>query len=315
MNISLFKTFIAVAKHKSITRASEGIYLTQPAITKQLKVLEQQYGIKLFESNKKNRILTEDGKHLLDYAHQIVNTFNESIASFDEKNGQVRGTLKIGVNLTLGIYVLPRLIKLFSDIYPELKIDMFLDNTEHIIRAVKQNDVNFGFIGLNLKDPLLTLHHFYQEKINVVIGPDLGIRKRTISWKDLEAIPFIGRERGSDIRESSEQWLKERNIKLTTKMESNNTEAIKKCIQSGIGFSLLPWCTVEQEVKAGLLRVVSAPHFDLSKNHYICHYKDKRFSKPERVFLEFLFQAIESGSTFLSSTPPASQAHPCKAPL
>ncbi len=306
MDISLFKTFITVAKHKSITRAAGEIYLTQPAITKQLKVLEEQYDIKLFERNKKIRILTEDGKQLLDYAYRIVNLFNESIASFNEKNGQVRGTLKIGVNLTLGIYVLPRLIRLFFHMYPELKIEMFLDNTEHIIRAVKRGDVNFGFIGVNLGDPLIILHHFYQENINVVIGPNLGIRKKTISWKELEALPFIGRERGSDIRESYEQWLKERNIKLKTKMELNNTEAIKKCIQSGIGFSLLPWCTVEQEVRAGLLRVLSAPHFDLRKNHYICHYKDKRFSKPERVFLDFLFQAIESGSTFLSFTPPAS---------
>ena len=306
MNISLFKTFITVSKHKSISRASEEIYLTQPAITKQLKALEEQYGIKLFERNKKNRILTEDGKQLLDYASRIVSLFNESIASFNEKNGQVKGALKIGANLTLGIYVLPRLIRLFSDIYPELRIEMLLDNTEHIIRAVKRGDVNFGFIGVNLGDPLLTLHRFYQEKINVVIGTNLGIRKKTISWKELETLPFIGRERGSDIRESCEQWLKERDIKLTTKMELNNTEAIKKCIQSGIGFSLLPWCTVEQDVRAGLLRVLSAPHFDLRKNHYICHYKDKRFSKPERVFLEFLFQAIESGRTFLSSPPPAS---------
>jgi len=302
MDISLFKTFITVAKHKSITRAGGEIYLTQPAITKQLKALEEQYGIKLFERSKKNRILTEDGKHLLDYAHRIVSLFNESIASFNERNGQVRGTLKIGANLTLGVHILPRLIGLFSDNYPDLKIDVLMDNSENVIKAVKRHDVNFGFIGINNEDALIEYHLVFHDKICVVVGPGLGINKKVISWDQLKGIPFIGREKGSDIRTTYEEWFKSRDTKLTPKIELNSTEAIKRYIQSGSGFSLLPWCTVEKEVNARTLCVVSAPHFNLTQDSYICHYKHKQFSRAERVFLEFIFQTIESEGTFFLST-------------
>lgn len=299
MDIDLFKTFIIVSKYKSISKAINEVYLTQPAITKQIKSLEQRYGVKLFERNVKEMVLTEDGKHLLDYAHRIIGLFDESLDSLNEKRGEIKGTLKMAVNLTLGIYVLPKLIKLFSDIYPDLKIEMFLDNTDNIIKTVKHNKMNFGFIGVNLKDPSITLHHFFQEKIHVVMATKVGFKKKIVSWKELEALPFIGRERGSDIRDCCEQWLKDRDINLTPKMELNNTESIKSCIQRGIGFSLLPWCTIKQDTRVGLLRVVSAPYFDLTQNYYICHYTNKNFSKNEKVFLEFLFETIESGSMFL----------------
>ncbi len=294
MDLNLFKTFITVVRHQSISRASEEIFLTQPAVTKQIKILEQEYNIKLFERRHNALQLTEDGTLLLEYAHQILNVFNQSISAIDGARGQLRGTLHMGSNLTLGIYVLPKLIKRFSDINPELRIEIYLSNTEHIVRALKRNDVNFGFIGSKIKDPMITLHSFFQDRIQLVVGPDLGVGKKILSWKQLEEMPFITRERGSDIRETCELWLREKDILLKPKMELNNTEAIKSCVQCGIGFSLLPACTIENEVKTGLLRVVSAPYFKLIQDYYICHYKNRRFTKPEKFFLEFLFRGIES---------------------
>jgi DNA-binding transcriptional LysR family regulator len=89
-------------------------------------------------------------------------------------------------------------------------------------------------------------------------------------------------------------------MRLNTKLELNNTEAIKTCIKCGLGFSLLPLSTIEEDIKIGVLGVVSAPHFNLIQNYYIIHYRHKNFSRPEKVFLEFLFQAIESRVTFLN---------------
>jgi DNA-binding transcriptional LysR family regulator len=178
---------------------------------------------------------------------------------------------------------------------------MFLDNTEHIINAIKRNEVNFGFIGIVVKDPSVTYHLFFQDQITVVIGPDTEIKKRTVSWKELNTLPFIGREKGSDIRTSYEQWFRKRDIQLIPMIILNNTEAIKVCIQNNIGFSLLPWCTVHQEVEAGLLRVVSIPYFDIHQNFYICHFKEKKFSESEKSFLKFLFDEIETKGILSSS--------------
>ena len=304
MDIDLLKTFITVTKLRNISKASEEVYLTQPAVSKQIKSLEQHYGVKLFERINKKLLLTEEGKHLLDYAYRIVNLYNESIESVNKEERQIKGILKILSNQTLGVYILPRLIKPFCNIYPDLKIEMFLEHTEHIINAVKHGNANFGFIGRDPKDPSIVLHPFYRDELKVVVGPGLGINKRVLSLRKLESLPFLQRERGSDIRHTHEQWLKERGITLKPRMELNNTEAVKVFVQYGMGFAILPWCTVEHEVREGLLRVVTVPHFEIFREYYICHYKDKMFSKPEKIFFEYIFNAMKSKTSFISVAPP-----------
>ena len=303
MNIDLFRTFITVTKLQNVTRASEEIHLTQPAVSKQIKLLEGNYGVKLFERINKKLILTEEGKLLLDYAQRIINLYNESLESLNEKDRQLKGMLKIVANLTLGVYILPKLIKPFCNIYPDLKIEMYLDNSEHITNAIKHGNANFGFIGRKPKDPLIVVHPFYQDKLKVVVGPGMELGKKVLSWKELESLPFLQREKGSDIRATCEQWLSERDIKLKPKMELNNTEAIKSLVHYGMGFSILPWCTIEHEVRTGLLRVVSVPHFDFVHDYYICHLKGKMFSKPEKMFFEYVFNAVETGITLLPLSP------------
>ena len=303
MNIDLFRTFITVTKLQNVTRASEEIHLTQPAVSKQIKLLEGNYGVKLFERINKKLILTEEGKLLLDYAQRIISLYNESLESLNEKDRQLKGTLKIVANLTLGVYILPKLIKPFCNIYPDLTIEMYLDNSEHITNAIKHGDVNFGFVGRKPKDPLIVVHPFYQDKLKVVVGPGMELGKKVLSWKELESLPFLQREKGSDIRATCEQWLSERDIKLKPKMELNNTEAIKSLVRYGMGFSILPWCTIEHEVRTGLLRVVSVPHFDFVHDYYICHLKGKMFSKPEKMFFEYVFNAVETGITLLPLSP------------
>jgi len=302
MDVDFLKTFITVAKLLNISRAGEEVYLTQPAVSKQIKSLEEHYGVKLFERINKRLLLTEGGRRLLNYACRIVSLYSESLESVNEKDNDLKGILRIVSNLTLGIYILPNLIKPFSDTYSDLKIEIFLDNTDHIINAVRCGNANFGFVGQHPNDPSIIAHPFFRDKLKVVVGPNLLIDKKTISWKELESLPFIQRERGSDIRETWEQWLKGREIKLRPRMELNNTEAIKSLIQHDMGFSILPWSTIKHDVRMGLLRVVSVPYFDFVQNHYICHHKGKMFSRPEKFFFEYIFSAVESGNAFLTPT-------------
>lgn len=293
MDISIFKTFTLVAKYGSISIASEEVHLTQPAVTKQIKYLEELYGMKLFERGNK-LVLTEEGNVLLVYAHQLLNTYNESLNAIRESGEHVRGNLKFGSNLTLGIYVIPKLIQQFSTMYPEIKVEIFLHNSEQIVKAVRQREMNFGFISADIKEKNVVRHLFYEDKITIVVGKGLGIQARDVGWDQLKRLPFITRERGSDIRETVEKWLKERKISLEPKLELNNTEAIKECVRCGYGFAFLPRCTVEHELRLGLLNEIHAPYFELVQEFHIHHYQGKEFSKPEKVFLEFLFQAIES---------------------
>jgi len=309
MNLDLLKTLIVVAKHRNISKASEELYRTPPAITKQIQALEEEYGIQIFEKRAKKRILTEDGKLLLNYAKRFIDLANESKEAFSEDNGRVTGTLKIATIFAVGVYILPKLIRSFSDKYPDLEVNIELNNSDNVIRAVKRHDANFGFIGKKLDDPLTNLHLFYRDRICLVTGAAQSIKNKKMTWKEVEGLTFIRRERGSDIRDATDLWLKERNISLRAKMELNDTEAIKECLKCGIGFSLLPQSTIQNDVKRGFIRVVSVPHLNLTQSYYICHYRDKSFSKSEKVFLKFLFQAIDSGTTSPASDAWADQNH------
>ena len=309
MNLDLLKTLIVVTKHGNISKASEELYRTPPAITKQIKALEEEYGIQIFEKGAKKRILTEDGKLLMDYANRLLALFNESREAFRKNHGHLTGTLKIATIFAVGVYILPPLIKQFSDRHPDLEINIELNNSDNVLRAVKRHDANFGFIGKKLDDPLISLHLFYGDRIRLVTGCDQSISKRQMTWKEVQELTFIRRERGSDIRDATDVWLKERNISLQSKMELNDTEAIKECLKCGAGFSLLPESTIGNDVRIGLLRAISVPHLNLTQNYYICHYGDKSFSNSEKVFLEFLFNAIESGNSSLHSANPRDRVH------
>ena len=142
MDLDVLRTFVEVAKYGSISIASEEVHLTQPAVTKQIKFLEEHYGAKLFDRGNNLR-LTEEGVILLDYAKQVLKNYHDSLMAVNQSKDQVRGTLRFGANLTLGIYVLPELIKRFCDLYPDLKIDIVLNNTDNIVRAIKHKDISF----------------------------------------------------------------------------------------------------------------------------------------------------------------------------
>jgi LysR family transcriptional regulator, transcriptional activator of the cysJI operon len=299
MDLCLLKTFVTVAKRKSISKASSEVYLTQPAVTKQIQALEKMYGKSLFERTRKELTLTEDGKLLVDYANRMLSLMEESFAMLERRGREISGRLKIASNLTLGVYIIPKILKFFRDVYPQIAIEVLLDNSENIISAIKKHDAHFGFIGVSLNEPTITLHDFYEDKLVVVLGKECGFKGNVISWKKLLDIPFIGRERGSDIRATYEAWFAERGIKIAPAIELNNTEAIKISVQNNLGFSLLPWCTVEHEVQQGFLQMVSVPYFKPLQKFYICHYKDRTFSSVERVFLASIFNRLHLGTPSL----------------
>lgn len=302
MNLSLFGTLIEVARLGSVSEAGKKLYLTQPAVTKQIQALEEIYEKKLFIRTPRGLRLTEEGKTLLVYAREMLKLLDKSFVSVKEEGESISGKLKIATNLTLGIYILPKIMRFFTAVYPRIEIEAFLDNNEIITRSVKGGEANFGFIGKDPGDPLITLHDFFQDQLVVVIAPDFGIKNGPISWKELLKVPFIGRERGSDVRSTYEGWLKEREIKIIPAIELNNTEAIISSVACHLGFSILPWCTVRRAVRQGMVSTVSVPHFNPLQNFYICHKTDRNFSNVEKVFLETVFNRFKMGSPHFPET-------------
>ena len=160
MNLALFGTLIEVARLGSVSEAGRNLYLTQPAVTKQIKALEEIYEKQLFDRIRGRLRLTEEGELLLVYARRMLKLLDESFVSVKESGGSISGNLKIASNLTLGIYVVPKILRFFAAVYPQIKIEAFLGNNEMITSSVKQGEANFGFIGKDPEDSLITLHDF-----------------------------------------------------------------------------------------------------------------------------------------------------------
>lgn len=295
MDINLLKTFLVVAKYGNITMASEEIHLTQPAVTKQIQLLEDKYQTRLFERGKTLR-LTEQGSILFAHAMKIIEAFENSIEAVQMSSYRVHGTIRFGANMTIGSYVMPPIISAFSSLYPDVSFDLAIHNTETILRLLKQKMCNIVFGTGDMVGASMTRHFFFTDQLVIVSGKAFcDTEGEKMSWKQLQVIPFIAREKGSDIRMALDRWLKQRNIKLSTRIELTNIEATKQYVANGLGFSVLPRFTVIKEVQQGTLFIISSPPFNLSQNSYIYQSEDARLTNLEKLFLRFLFKSIEAG--------------------
>jgi LysR family transcriptional regulator, transcriptional activator of the cysJI operon len=286
MNIRYFKTFIAVAESGGISKVSDSLYLTQPAITKQIQILEEEYNKKLFNRSHREIILTEEGKKLLGFAKRIVEVYDESISSLCRKGEDQKGTITLAADFTIGIYILPRFMKLFMDNFPNLHIEMALSEKDGVLKALESGRAHLGLVESSPADNSIFSRPFYRDQLTIVAGKKITPRK-IASLKHLCEVPFIGLHKGSDIRAAYSSWFKKKEIEFPTKIELNNIEAVKSFLYLNMGFSILPLCTVEQDIRLGLLERLCVEEFSLLQTFYLCYVNKKKSSRIRRLFLDF----------------------------
>lgn len=286
MNIRYFKTFIAVAESGGISKVCESLYLTQPAITKQIRVLEEEYNKELFKRTKKEIILTEDGKQVLEFAKQIVEVYDESISLLSHGYEDQKEMLTIAANYTIGIYILPRLLTLFMDNFPNVHIVMDLFDNDEVLKALKSGRAHFGFVGVDPGDSFFRSNAFYRDQLTIVAGKKAAPRKIT-SPHQLRKVPFVGLHKNSDIRTAYSSWFKKKEIELPAKIELNNIESVKSFLYWNMGFSILPLCAVEKDIKLGLLERFCVQEFSPFQTYYLCDVSQKKSSRIRRLFQDF----------------------------
>lgn len=290
MNIRYFKTFIAVAESRGISKACESLCLTQPAVTRQIRILEEEYNAELFDRRCKEIILTEEGKKLLEYAREIVDIYNNSLSSLSKQCDQ-QACISIAADYTIGTYILPRFLKYFIDNYQNIKIEMNISEKERIIKALKSGLAVFGFVDSDPKDNNIISRLFYRDNLSVVVSKKAAIKKIT-NLKDLCDLPFISLDKRSAIWAAYSSWFRKRkgekgDFELNPKIELNNIEAVKAFLHLNMGYSILPSCAVEQDVNRGLLEKLHIEKFSLFQNYYICYLNQEKPSRIVGLFLDF----------------------------
>jgi DNA-binding transcriptional LysR family regulator len=289
--------FEAVARHLSFTRASKELHLTQPAVSMQVKQLEDEVGLPLFEQVGKKVFLTDAGKEMQRYATSIQGTLAEAGQVFDEMRGLERGRLHISVASTANYFV-PQLLASFCQRYPGIRISLDVTNRDRLLDALSANETDLVIMGKPPDNMELVAESFMDNPLVVIAPPAHPLANtRDIPLQRLQEETFLVREKGSGTRSATERFFQEHNVALSSTMEMSSSEAIKQGVEAGLGFGLLSLHTLEMELALKRLVILDVRELPILRKWYIMHRSGKRLSAVARSFKEFV---LKEASTILS---------------
>jgi DNA-binding transcriptional LysR family regulator len=289
--------FHAVAKHLSFTRAAETLFMTQPAVTFQVKQLEEQLNTRLFDRAQGRISLTPAGRLAFDYAERILALSAELDTRLKEMGGQAAGPLLIGASMTIGEYVLPQLIGRFKAHFPAVVPTLFVGNSEAVQERVSERTLDLGFIeGVS---HLSTLQNEVccEDELQVVCAPSHPLaRERRALPAALAEHPYINREAGSGTREVVDRYLQEAGVapdSMNVVVELGSPEAIKGLVATGLGFAIMSRVIAGKELQLGqLVQVPLQP--PLLRKFSVVYPKERFHSKLVAAFLEFSKEQLAS---------------------
>lgn len=288
LTLRQLEVFEAVTHHLSYSRASETLHLTQPAVSMQIKQLEETIGMPLFEQLGKKIYLTEAGQELQRYSRNILQQLDEAEAVFEEMKGMRRGKLAISVASTAG-YFMPILLAQFSKRFPEVALSLNVTNREALLSQLALNEMDVAIMGRPPDRLGLDFTSFLENPLVVIAPPDHPlVGARQIPLSRIQQETFIAREQGSGTRAATERFLNEKGIRLATGTEMSKNESIKQAVQAGMGLSILSLNTVMLELETKRLAVLDVESFPIRRHWYVVHRTGKRLPGVALAFREFL---------------------------
>ena len=253
------QVFHAVAGTSSFTRAAEALHMTQPAVTHQVRQLEEELGTRLFDRANNRIALTEAGEEVRAYASRILGLYADMQESVKALTGERTGLVTLGASTTVAEYMLPELLGEFRRHFPEVRIRLRVANTDAVVAMVADSAIDLGVVEGAVEDGRLLVEECRRDELQVVVPPDHPLAARdTVTPADLLPWPILFREDGSGTRSVIERYLESHGIdaaRLDRPFELGSTEAIKGAVRAGTGISILSAATLEKEVQLALLAV------------------------------------------------------------
>jgi LysR family transcriptional regulator, transcriptional activator of the cysJI operon len=297
MHLNQLWVFYHVAKHKSFSLAAEALFLSQPSVSNQVKLLEKIYGLKLFDRSGRGVELTNAGEILLSYAERIFSLAKEADSVIEEIQELKAGGIRISASNTLGAYYLPDILDLFRKKYPRVEIRMNVGYTQTVVEDILAFRSDLGMIGREVKHPSIVVIPLWEEELVLIVPPGHRFAEcRVIDLSGLQDQPFIMSERGSGVREITEEILSRAKVSPRVVMELGENEAIKRAVASGLGIALISATVARRELDAGLIRAVCLPGSRILRKFNIIHHKDKYISKLIRAFMDEALCAPVAGN-------------------
>ncbi len=252
------KVFHTVAKLLSFTKAAEALHMTQPAVTFQVRQLEEYFNTRLFDRTHNKVNLTPAGEKVSEFAERIFDLYAEMENSVRDLTGEISGALTVGASTTIAEYMLPSLLGEFKNRYPDIKLRLKVSNSEGIVSMVENNVIDLGIVEAPVSNKNLIVEECHEDQLVVVATPDhdLVTRGGKVQPVDIGEYPFVCREEGSGTRDVIMQYLADRGVSASDMnfcLELGSPEALKGAVEAGMGISILSKSTIAKELKLNTL--------------------------------------------------------------
>lgn len=283
--------FYSVARQLSFTKAAETLHMTQPAVTFQVRQLEEYFNTRLFDRTHNKISLTEAGERVFVFAEQIFHLYDEMENSVRELTGEISGVLILGASTTIAEYMLPALLGDFKEKYPDVNIRLKVSNTDGIVSMVENNVIDLGVVEAPVSNKNLAVEECRTDRLVAIAPPGHELTKKdgTIPVSAILDYPFICREEGSGTREVINDYLRQAGADptcLNVIMELGSLEALKGAVEAGIGVSIVSRATLTKEIKLKSLEVLKLDP-PLERPFSFVHQKHKFRQRAMGELLEF----------------------------
>lgn len=282
------RLFQSLGTHLSYTRVADELFLTQPAVSIQIKRLEESVGMPLVEQMGKRIYLTEAGKELFEASRDVLErlrVLNEDMTGMEQG---VKGPISLAA-ITTAKYFIPHLLGAFLKDYPDVSPRITITNQARVRERLENNLDDMVIMGTLPENMDLEAKYFLDNPIVVVAPPDHPlVGQKNIPLARIAEERFLAREPGSGTRAARTKLFEEHGLKANTYMELGSSEAIKQAVMAGLGISVLSRHNLRLELETGMLAVLDVEHFPLMRQWYAVHLKGKKLSNTARMFLDFL---------------------------
>ncbi len=289
MNYTLhqLQVFLKITQTKSITKAAEELYLTQPAVSIQLKNFQDQFEIPLTEIVGRKLFVTDFGNEIAAAAQNILNEVHAINYKTMAYKGQMAGRLKISI-VSTGKYIMPHFLAGFLKLHQGIELLLDVTNKAKVIESLEKNEVDFSLVSVLPENLQIEKVELLQNKLFLMGNFEEKFSEKIYDKSIFESLPLIYRESGSGTRHTMEKFIEQNNLPVRKKMELTSNEAVKQAVIAGLGYSIMPLIGIKNELIQGDLQIIPVEGFPIKSVWNLIWLKSKKFSPIANSFLDYI---------------------------
>ena len=296
MDFDHLVTFLEIAKQGSFSRAGQKLYRSQPAVSAQIRQLEQEYGQKLFDRVGKSVRLTVAGETLLEYAQRLLNLRNESVRAVADQSATPRGTLAIGANEATCLYVLPDIFAEYSRRFPSVQISIYRNFSHKVIEKIEDGTVDVGIVTLPVKSPSLKIHPIFRDRLMLMTSSSNPLaRHKTVNTSDIAGQPLILPKTGF-MRQVMDKQFRPYRSRLRISMELPSVGMIKRFVEAGLGVTLISESFARDEARAGQVKLIHISDMDIWRELGVVYRRDRTLPRSAVSFITMVREGAPGNS-------------------